>query len=860
MEPSKPETELQQLYHRLLRPLSLFPRKATVPQAQKRPTEEPPMLLPLPISRLTVESLCRKVAERLESCRLAVRVPHEGRLRFTKVILDELKCSWQEPPSQPTLSHLENQRFWNRLQAHVLLSSEQLFLSYLYQLVTVPNSKGVFTESATLTRLAASLARDCTNFLTSPEVYRCLLTDFLALLKAEQVEGGLHKLRTHRPTGALTLYHIPLPRSSVMAQVLPSSLNLNYLIQLSRPTDAASEPEPDPVKELKSIPQLKKRKTLGWLPSRQTKREKDSSSQMVLQPKHFVAPPTRRAPPSPPRPPCSHLHKGHSMPSLREGWKLADELGLPPLPPRPLTPLILVAESKPELAVDMVAEDLKAMRKKMKLELTHHSSLDSGLPPLVGALTHCPTATDRREELQRMLKSLEEEEAARHRGLQFQPSPTQPQPITVTLKLRNQMVVQAAAVQFSERNFVDSFHVEGAGVLYNHLNGELDPKLIEEMDMDRFVGSSLREVYKELMSRVSNKHFSFDQGPLVESTSETAWSGFQSSAFLGQDKQNRIINPTLVGLYSKKTNVFQPSPEKTASLLSLQAKKTWARKYNKISWLAWWRSTISVDDYFTYLLKQETDFLHVIFQMYEEEVGEEPPAPVKETLKIQPPPPLLQDEDPNFVSGEWNWNTVLEYKVGPQKTQLLGEVPKLGHLQKRLERLWSLLEIPHKDRLDMAIKYSSNARLRQLPSLVSAWESVLKPIHLRESLLAKLEWFERQASNPNRFFEKVDLGPSNFLEENQIRSKLYKKLGLVEAPLVSLLREIESIFGEPVTFKGRRYLDKMKRDKVEMLYWLQQRRRVRHLAQAQKASHPAGLHRRPGSQALVAPGNSPIPL
>ena len=38
------------------------------------------------------------------------------------------------------------------------------------------------------------------------------------------------------------------------------------------------------------------------------------------------------------------------MPSLREGWRLADELGLPPLSPRPLTPLVLVAETEGEMA------------------------------------------------------------------------------------------------------------------------------------------------------------------------------------------------------------------------------------------------------------------------------------------------------------------------------------------------------------------------------------------------------------------------------------------------------------------------------------------------------------------------------
>ena len=83
---------------------------------------------------------------------------------------------------------------------------------------------------------------------------------------------------------------------------------------------------------------------------------------------------------------------------------------------------------------------------------------------------------------------------------------------------------------------------------------------------------------------------------------------------------------------------------------------------------------------------------------------------------------------------------------------------------------------------------------------------------------------------------------------------------MVEAPLVPLLAEIELVFGEPVTFKGRRYLDKMKHDKVEMLYWLQQRRRVRHLTRAKRASHQSVLSTKLSGHPLIAPGNTPITL
>lgn len=858
MEPYKPEAELQRFYHRLLRPLSLFPRPATRPESQKRLPQEAPLLLPLPVSRLTVASLCRQVAQRLASSGLAAQLPPEGRLRFTEVILDELKCSWQEPPAEPSLSHLNNQRLRKRLQVYVLLSSEQLFLRYLHLLQTMSTSRGVFTESATLTRLAASLARDCTVFLTSPEVYRGLLADFRALLKAEQAQGGVHTLRALGRGGAFKLSPSLWAHSTGFAQVPCSSLNLNYLIQLSRPPEFLSRPGSDPVKELMSIPQLKRTKPVRWLPSLQKKRESDFSSSQVV--KYSVAP-TSGPPPTSHLPLSSQPRRGQSMPSLREGWKLADELGLPPLPPRPLTPLVLVAESKPELAGDTVAEDLKQLIKNMKLEWTGYSPLDSGLPPLLGALTRRPAAAYHMEELQRMLKGLKEEEALGQWGLQSPKSPPlQPQPMTVPLKLRNQAVVQAAAVRVSERNFLDSFHVDGAGVLYNHLAGELEPKLIEEMDIDLFVGSSIREIYKELMSRVSTNHLSFNQGPLVEPAAEKDWSSFLTSAFLRQEKQYRMINPNLAGLYSQRENTAQPSSDRMVSITSLHGGKSSEKRLNRASWMNWCKTTTTVDDYFKYLTNQDTDFLHVIFQMYEEEVPVEIVAPVRESLKIQHPPPLLEDEEPDFVPGEWNWDTVLGQRLGARKTSLPTEPHKILSLQERLERLWSMLEVPDKDRLDMAIKYSSSARLRQLPSLVNAWEQVLQPIQLREGLLGRLEWFERHASDPNRFFQKTDLGLSRFLEESQFRSRLHRKLNQVEAPLASLLEEIQLIFGEPVTFKGRHYLDKMKRDKVEMLYWLQQWRRARHLVRAQKASRQSALFRRLSSQSLVAPGNSPSDL
>ncbi|XP_052028250.1 coiled-coil domain-containing protein 87 [Apodemus sylvaticus] len=847
MEPHSQESDLKLIYHRLLSPLSLFPSKAKTPEPPKQSSQDATSLQSIPLAKLKVGPLCRQVSKRLASSGRAARVTAKDRLCLTEVILEELKCNWREPPIEPILNYENNQKLWQRLESYVLICSEQLFVRYLHLLVTLPTSRRVFTESATLSRLAVNLARDCTVFLTSPDVYRCLLADFQNLLNLKHTQGGTVKVRPPTcPPGTFKLCPISWPHSTGLDQVPCTSLNLNYLVQLSRPYDFHSEPESDPVKELKSIPQLKSRQQLLWMSSMIKEKETEGRSSL---PGH--SPLSSEIPHFPTSPVHSWLQRGQSMPCLREGWSLADELGLLPLSPHPLTPLVLASESKPLPFRDIVAEDLKQKMKIMTMEWSRYSLLDSGLPPLLGVLTRRLTAQQHIEELQQMLKSLQEEEASGK--WDFQPpriTPLHPQPVTVTLKVHDQVVVQVATVQLSERYFSDSFHVEGAGVLYNHLTGELDCKAIKEMDADRLVGNTTKEVYKELTSRVTTSHFSFEEGFQIEPSADKDWSSYLASCFLHQDKHMPIINHSLIGFYCRRTSAMQLLPEKMPSLTLFQRHKSWDRRPNKGLWLNWMKPSVSSDDYFKYLASQESDFLHVIFQMYEEEAPVETPVPVKESLEIQHPPPVLQDEEPEFVPGEWDWRSVIKDRPGPGKAYI-------SNLQQRLERLWVMLEVPEQSRLDMVIKYSSNARLQQLPALIRAWERVLKPIQNRELLLGRLEWFERQASDPNRFFQKPDLLTNRFLEENRFRSYLQRKLNQMESSLVSLLEKIESVFGEPVTFKGRSYLKKMKQDKVEMLYWLQQQRRVRNLLRAQKTIPQLSTSTRGSSQALVAPGNTP---
>lgn len=146
--------------------------------------------------------------------------------------------------------------------------------------------------------------------------------------------------------------------------------------------------------------------------------------------------------------------------------------------------------------------------------------------------------------------------------------------------------------------------------------------------------------------------------------------------------------------------------------------------------------------------------------------------------------------------------------------------------QERLEKVWTLLEMPDNLKLDMAIKYSTDTYYTRILEAIEHWEKVTDLILKREELLGKLEKFERAASDPNRFFEKGDKGSSaKRLDEARQRSYYYKRIDHFEHEIKMELDHLKQSFKDEVTFKGRPYSDKIKWDRIEMLYWLQEERK-----------------------------------
>lgn len=147
-------------------------------------------------------------------------------------------------------------------------------------------------------------------------------------------------------------------------------------------------------------------------------------------------------------------------------------------------------------------------------------------------------------------------------------------------------------------------------------------------------------------------------------------------------------------------------------------------------------------------------------------------------------------------------------------------------IQERLEIVWQKLKMPDSQKLNFALKYSTDKYINKLHDIVRSWERVTDLILQREKQMTNLEIFEKEASDPNRFFDRGHRGSSVVrLNEAKVRANLYRKLENVEETIKSCLLSLRSRYSDVVTYSGRSYLEKMGWDKIEMLYYLQQERR-----------------------------------
>ncbi|XP_075242838.1 coiled-coil domain-containing protein 87-like [Convolutriloba macropyga] len=193
--------------------------------------------------------------------------------------------------------------------------------------------------------------------------------------------------------------------------------------------------------------------------------------------------------------------------------------------------------------------------------------------------------------------------------------------------------------------------------------------------------------------------------------------------------------------------------------------------------------------------------------------------------KTEEQPPVLHKLTLALLDGKDRQDALKEQKAERQRRKAAG-----ASLQDRLEQVWNDLRVPDQMRLDMALKYSGEPWVTQISSAINAWERCAVVILAREQIMSKLELFETQASDPDRFFKKGHAGSSRLrLKESKMRQEFEESLKKVEVKIAKHCQYIEQTFNDIVSYQGRPYLQKMKFDRTEMLYWLQQERREKGL-------------------------------
>ncbi|CAI5797742.1 Hypothetical predicted protein [Podarcis lilfordi] len=826
----KASQQLHDHYQRILAPLSLFP--ATVSRLRssidKGSSAISSLQKPVPVP-ISLANLMQLLKGRMEVGTQWQQIPSPHQRAFQQVILTEVKHIFKDVQRSlydPAFSPQENRELYQHLVTYIGLVCQHLFRRYL-SVMERHRALSVFTDCANLTRFSAQLSLDCSRLLNVAAVRHRLIMDTKTL--------QLRQTETSRKRVSMAGWR------STQMDACNLHFSIDYFIRLMKPhIPTMRQKIAKDIKELEDLPLLdmNKIKQLNLPRPNSSSHFRQMQSDVMTMPcsctstlgdrpklqrvKHAIS---------------SSLKRSQSLPNMRVGQLLADELGIR-LSVRPISPDLPchygeTTEDDGLKGMAGLAEDLRRLAQRTVLKSSQQKGEqdeDLELPPLIKALTRRKTNEVRLEQLQRILCSLQREESfemSRKNTMIAAPA-THPQAATVNFKVNERMVVKAADMQVSERTYVEAVSMEICPVIYNHLLGEIDNATVKSLDANLSTGEEVREMYKELMNTIPKDHLKFDLGPMIESpATNIELAGCFASSTLTRGKSEQVINKEL-------SNILPPGPfvpEEVSESPNVPFKKNTGKK---TSWLKWWKATFNTDDYLKYIGTKESDYLPVIFHLYSVKEDEEQ-QPVLDEVQVKKQVKVkrdvikkaaeLQTKKEEFEHGKWNSQCAmlrgLENVFCSDHTS-----EDLKVFQRRLERLWTVLHFSEQERLDMAIKYSANPYYWLLPDMLQAWETAARSIQDRELLLADLEQFEETASNPNRLF---NLAPRSFIarmKESRTRNRLRSELAQYDSELYIILNNIKESYNDTVTYKGRPYLQKMAWDTVEMLYWLQQERRA----------------------------------
>ncbi|XP_042153815.1 coiled-coil domain-containing protein 87 isoform X1 [Oncorhynchus tshawytscha] len=855
--------DIQQRYRSILGPLSLFFQSN--PEGEKRAdrvqeerTVSPSVSEGVKANPTSLADMRQQLQYRIQEHSVLHSTPVEDQQALAAVMTSELGLIWQDLKGlmdEPTLNQEENRQLQAETCQEVLRICQELYLNYLHLLDRL-RRRAVFSDQANRSRLGAQMAIDCTSLLNVHSIRRSVAAGIKATRRARQ--------SAERPRAAGR----DLKGAMETHTALPCKLDFGLTLQTKAgcKKSGASRQGKNPIeRDLREMTEkmgdMDLEQVYDLMPCHlELITNKDAAraslanvSQSDEEPSMYYHGYTR-------------LKGCSSMPDLQRET-LLEELEMEALPARPQSPLVLLATgpcSNIEKPIDPAHDLRRCVRLLQDRVIVDQAVTDSDtdLPPLIKALAW--RGSTKLQQLTHTLQKQEEEGEKREgaSGGRYRvpvEEPENPQGAVVNVALSHVSLARTAAARVSDRVLRDTINIHTYPPVYNYLTKELELSSVQWLDRNLFAGEEIKEVYKELSKSKSTQYLNFDEDPMIEpALTNIRWS-------LKKKNHQRFINPQL-----KRQNTNAMSHRKRTEIPADHKKPEDQNSRAFTAWLQWWKTDLSVEDYLRYITNQDNDYLWAAFHQYDSGDSDDEEDERRRLLQLRGDErkkrrrqkmEALKGQKQEYVTGVWNVNTVLlgglwkepdleeeeespdeeisspkqkAYKrtvsEGSKEASRGGVMGEGDQVQSRLERIWTLLCLPDTYRLDMAIKYSSHARRDQLEEATAAWERAARLIQQRESLLARLELFERDASDPNRFFLQGYRGTSLArMDESKHRRKLNSQICSLEKVLSKILHHITDSFHDTVTYKGRPYREKMRWDRIEMLYWLQQERRVQAL-------------------------------
>ncbi|XP_066525184.1 coiled-coil domain-containing protein 87 isoform X2 [Hoplias malabaricus] len=782
----------------------------------------------------------------------------EDQEALASVMIAELSLIWQDLcglPADTTLTSEENKLLRRRTFHEVFCICEQLYLHYLH-LLEMLGTHSVFSHQVNRSRLASHMAMDLSTALNAHSIQRNVAMWIKSMRGAVKLQIGQQeslKIHTKVIPHALDICSHMTPKKCVSSRQQKRTIDKD-LMEIQEKIGALDLEYLYEHMPCHSELMRGKEDTHCSKASVHTEAEEDQ--------KHSQSH-------------VSRLKRCNSMPDLRRETFL-EELGMAALPTRSKSPLVLLStHTYNNLDVNISpAEDLRKLLED-KDSADEFMLTEADIPPLIRASVS--SGSSRLKELTHMLQKVEEEEKQLMKNQLKVLRPQHPQSEVENVNVSTLGIARIAAAHVSDRVMQEKINISMHPPVYNNLTGEIEPSSVMWMDQNLFCGSEIKEVYKELSKTLSDNYLDFDE----EFITEPAMSSADLFHGLKLNHLKRLLNPSmrtlnLYGISHRKRMEHAADGKKPADETSPACTAELSN------------TNLSLDDYLKYISKQ-SDILSGVFHLYDSDVsGEEDEKQKMQQLqkekirRQQEKIDALRREKQAYQSGLWNVNTVLmgglwkellpdEVEGANMEIQHVGieqdlSMPLRGpqngkQVQARLEKIWTILCLPETQRLDMAIKYSSHAYRDKLEEATASWEQAAKLIQQREFMLSQLEQFERVASDPSRFFQNGYRGTSAArIEEANFREKLESQIAALNNVLSKTIHRISVAFNDTVTYKGRPYREKMRWDRIEMLYWLQQERRVQALEKLveRRGSLPAKLPPLSSRQTL-SPRTHPIP-